>query len=339
MNHLELIERFCEIVNKGLAQGKECDKEAYEQLLTMLSENDQCSLLDQLAQNYCLAQEPTNFSNLRIGKPDERFEQCYELLHMTFDEDVLDPKSTFAANLALYEKEQHPTPPIIVGRFWQVSGPQQYDPTGQLKSFGFDPLTITNSVAGVISGNYMSMVPALRQNASMGAIGHLATRRHLRRGGGHGTALLQAFEQEVSALAAARGETLQVILLEAETDSWQFWAKRGYRWPAGSRYCQPPLEFDPVTGERFHDEVPELLMVKLCQDPLATHIDTKLLLDAVHTMYQNWCVPETTLATFTAEAAQRATDYVFGKVFAEFEASLPPNGEPVALVKPPDNNK
>lgn len=335
MNHADIIERFCRLVNKGLAQGKDTSRETYEQCMSMLHQPDQRALLDQVYHTYCLAQEPASFSNKRIVQPDERFEQCYELLHMTFDEDVLDPKSTFSANLELHQKAQHPAPPVIVGRFWQVLGSQQYDPTGQLSHFRFDPLTVTKSVAGVISGNYMSILPNLRTHGSMGAIGHLATRPHLRRGRGHGTALLQAFEQEITALAASRGETLQVILLEAETDSWPFWAKQGYRWPAGSRYCQPPLEFDPLTGERFHDEVPELLMVKMCQDPTATHIDTTLLTDAVRTMYQNWCLSEAAFTSFTKEAVQRATDYVFGKVFAEFVASLPPDGQPVALQKPP----
>lgn len=337
MNRAEVIQRFCEIVNNGLSQGKDVGKVAYEQLTSTISEPGEKSLLDQLYQNYCRAQEPDNFFNLRIREPDERFEQCYELMRLTFDEAEREPRERYADLLKLPEEEylSHPSPPVMIGRFWHVSGPQQYDDSGQLKDFGFDPLVVTDSIMGVISGNYMSMHPSHRQKEGMGAIGHIATRSHFRHGKGHGSILLHAFEQEVEAIANARGEKLQLILLEAEEQSWWFWAKQGYRWPAGSRYFQPPLEFDPLTGERLHNEVPELLMVKIWNDPSASQIDSKLLIDAVHTMYQNWCLAKIVTYSFSKEAIQRATDYVMGKIFTDFLASLPPGGAPVPLQKPP----
>lgn len=337
MNRTEVIQRFCEIVNNGLSQGKDYGKVAHEQLISAVSEPSQKSLLDQMYQNYCKAQEPDNFLNLRIWEPDERFEQCYELIRLTFGAAEREPRQRYLDMLEYLKEEHHPSPPVIIGRFWHVSGPQQYDASGQLKGFGFDPLIVTDSIMSVISGNYMKLYPPQRQKEGIGAIGHLATRSHFRRGKGHGTVLLQAFEREVEAIAAERGEKLQLIVLEAEEDSWWFWAKQGYRWPAGSRYFQPPLEFDPVTGERLHDEVPELLMVKIWNNSSASQIDSKLLIDTVRTMYQNWCLAKIVTYSFSKEAVQRATDYVMGKIFTDFLASLPPGGESVPLQEPPSS--
>jgi hypothetical protein len=334
MKHTDILQSFYEVVNNGLSQGKDYGRIAYEQLLSTLNGPDQKSLLKRLYQNYSLAQEPDNFSNVKISHPDVRFEQCYELMHTTFGEAELEAREVYLDSLESQQKEHHPSPPIMIGRFWHVSGSQQYDVSGQLRKFDFDPLTMTDSIAGSISGSYMSLLPQSKEG--IGAIGHLTIRSNFRRKGGHGTALLQAFEQEARATAAARGENLQLIVLEAQKGSWQFWAKRGYRWPAGSQYFQPPLEFDPLTGERLHDEASELLMVKMLHNPSATHIDAGLLRDTVYTLYQNWFLAKTATAPFTKEATQRATDYVIGKVFAAFIASLPPAGEPVPLQDPPD---
>ncbi len=332
MNSTSLTQRFCDSVNDGLSKGEDRGKAAYEQLIATTDEPDEKSLLDQLYQNYCQALQPRSFFNLKITQADERFEQVYELLRVTFDEAELDPKKVYLQAFESLMKEHATSLPVMVGRFWHALGTQQYDISGQLQKFAFNPLVVTDSIVGVSSGTYMSMELTQRMHESFGAIGHLVTRSHFRRGQGHGTSVLDAFEQAVEMIATERGDKLQLILLEAQADSRGFWAREGYRWPAGSRYAQPPLEFDPITGERFHDEVPEFLMVKIWNDPGATHIDSQLLTDAVRIMYQNWCLEQ--IATYTPEAAKRASDYVFGKVFAEFVASLPPGGAPVPLQDP-----
>jgi len=333
MNRDELMRQFCDIVNKGLSQGKDLSELAYEELGASISEIPQKSFLDQLYRNYRLAQQPANFFNLRVWEPDERFDQCYELMRVTFGEGELESRERYVEMVRSLKDEHHPYPLVMIGRFWHASGPQLYDASGQLVQFDFNPLAITDNIVSVISGNYMAMQVSQRQGEGIGAIGHLATRDRFRRGQGHGTALLKAFEQEVEMVATMRGERMRLIILEAQADSWWFWAKRGYRWPAGTRYSQPPLDFDPLTGERRFDEVPELLMVKVWDDLAATHVDSKLLMDAVRTIYQNWCLAKT--ASYSTEAARRARDYVFGKVFAEFVASLPPGGKPVVLREPP----
>lgn len=332
MNRTELIQRFCAMVNNGLAQGEENGKVAYEQLMAKVSTLNEKSLLEQLYHNYYRALEPDTFYNIPITEPDERFEQCYELLRLTFNEDELGPREVYLKGFRLLKKAPDAPLPVRIGRFWQALGPQQYHASGQLQSFGFDPLVLTESVMSEINGTYMSMEGSQRTHESLAAIGHIATRSHFRRGHGHGTAVLKAFEQEVEMFARERGDKLQLIVLESQADARGFWSKRGYRWPVGSYYVQPPLAFDPITGEPLYDEVPEYLMVKIWNEPEATQIDSQLLTDAVHTMYQNWYLRGT--ATYEPEAAKRAIDYVFGKDFAAFVASLPPGGEPVPLQEP-----
>ncbi len=224
-------------------------------------------------------------------------------------------------------------PFVMMGRLWRASGPQEYDLAGRLVRFAFDPLTVTESIVSSISGHYMSLQPVGRSKQSIGAIGNLVTREQFRGGQGHGTELIQAFEQESARIAAGRGERLELYVLEAQEESQGFWYKRGYRWPSGTRYAQPPLEFDPTTGERLHNEVPETLMVKIPGKPDTTSVDARLLTDAVRIMYLNWCLAET--KTYPVVAARRAEEYVMGKVLGEFRDSLPARGASVPLVTPP----
>ena len=195
------------------------------------------------------------------------------------------------------------------------------------------PLVQSNHIVSVISGNYIDLSDDPQVDQAIGAIGHLATRSHYRRGQGHGSALVKEYEREIEEIALTRGQELAVVVLEAEADSVGFWAKCGYQWPVNSWYAQPPLVFDPVTGERCSDEVPEILMLKVLGEPSASQIDRTLLVDAIHRLYQRWYMPDK--AAFSASAMKRAEDYVFGKIFKRFLASLPAAGKPVPLGAPP----
>lgn len=332
MNQTEAILRYCGIVNVGLAQQRDDSSRATTELNATGLSPDEVALLDRLDRNFHSALEPDRFVNARVTVADERFEQCFALLCATFDEAERDPLDRFYYMLRTLSDTENDHPLVLIGRFWRVPGPQEYDLAGHLQRFAFDPLTISESIVSLVSGNYMSL-RAVRSGASaIGAMGHLATRERFRRGRGHGSLLVRAFEAEVDTIAQARGETLQLIALEAQADSEAFWYKQGYRWAVGTDYAQPPLEFDPATGEPQHDEVPESLMVKLVGQPAATSVDAQLLADAVRTMYQNWCLEKT--RTYEWTAARRAEEYVMGEVFGRFLASLPPNGN-VPLGPPP----
>jgi hypothetical protein len=330
----QLIERFSDAVNAGLAQGHDESAQAYAALQSIAAEQrGAVEVLDLLARSFHDAQQPERFFDARVGQPNERFEQCYELLRRVFDEAEREPKDRFIAMINALRDPNEPAPLVLIGRFWRALGPQQYDAAGALRRFVFDPTMALDSIVSVLSANYMSLAWIRDQRAGIGAIGHLATRERFRRGQGHGTALLETFEGEVARIAAARGERLELIALEAQEESEAFWFKRGYRWARGTRYAQPPLDFDRDTGERFYDEVPETLMVKVPGLPMAASVAAPLLVDAVRTMYQNWCLART--VGYPLAAAQRAADYVMGKVLGDFIASLPPDGAPVPLSPPP----
>ena len=334
MSRDNLIAAYVRAANERIAHGDATDPATDGAVRAAVSDEQDRLLLEQLGQDFARAREPEEFWQAPITRPDARFEQVFELLRRTFDDSVREPREHYIRGLQRERREGAP-PNLLLGRFWQVSGRQEYDAAGKLVSFAFDPFTATESIAGLINGNYMALDP-LRPGEGMGAIGHLATRPALRRGRGHGSTLVEVFEREIAAIAEQRGERARLILLEAETDSWGFWAKRGYRWPDRSRYHQPPLAFDPATGERYHDEVPELLMVKLIGGEDNTAIEPGLLMDAVETMYRGWCLSG--MEDFPPAARQRATDYVMGKVFADFVSSLPPRGASVPLVAPPGSN-
>ena len=332
-----VVEHFCQRVNDLLRDGQIEAGVILDHVppLDAAASEDERALLDTLRETYRQAVRPTDFVTRHVAWADEIFEQCYELLRLTFQPAELSPREGYVRHLtarAGMPTARENVPYVMMGRFWRVAGPQRYDAAGRLAHFGFDPLMVTEQVASVISGNLMPLVPPAVPGASIGAIGHLATREHLRRRGGHGGTLVAQFERAMEALAAARGETLSLLVLEAEPDAMAFWARQGYRWPVGSRYAQPPLDWDPDTGERRYDEVPELLMVKNPHDPGATTVDAQLLRHAVRTLYENWCLARP--RTFAPHAAARAEQYVEG-VYAAFEASLPAGAASVPLGEPP----
>lgn len=332
-----IVEQFCERVNAVPRNGQDAASAILGQAWPVASE-DERALLDELRTTYRQALHPTDFILRHIRQANEAFEQCYELMRLTFQPAELNPRAGYVRRFATQAgvpAAQARVPFVMIGRFWRVSGLQRYDSAGRLVHFSFDPLLVTEQIASVIAGNYMTLSPQGPESdpgAGIGAIGHLATREHLRRTGGHGGTLVAAFEREIEALAAARGETTRLLVLEAEPDAMAFWARQGYRWPIGSRYAQPPLDFDPATGQRLYDEVPELLMVKNPHDPAATSVDAQLLRHAVHTLYEHWCLAR--VRAFAPAAAARAEHDVWN-IFAAFEASLPADTASVPLGDPP----
>lgn len=333
MSDTNLIERFCDAVNHGLSQGQNLASQTLETLQQEAKTQDELELLENMYQNFCAAMNPATFFNATARVLGERFEQCYELLRITFEEDERDSRKRLIGMLEMAQDERTPAPLVLMSRLWCVSGSHIYDQSGQLRRFYYDPLAISENIVGAISGNYMPIesLHAEKKGTSIGAIGNQATRVYFRGKGGHGTNLAQAFEKQIAAMASSRGDKLQLMALEAQKDSVGFWLKNGYRWAEGTRYAQPPLDFDPVTGERNFDEVPEILMVKLIDNPDATAIDAQLLADTVYTMYQNWCLAKT--VNYPPAARKRAVDYVIGKVYSEFLQSLPKEGGMVRLTR------
>jgi hypothetical protein len=326
----DAIQRFEMQVNELLGKGAalaEITAEVDGHLADIAPES-RAELLQALQQ----AMQPTQFTNQRLTQPDARFAATYALLEHSFDEAERDPYDRFLTMLAAIPSPHNDHPLIMLDRYTQVPGTQHYSDDGVLQHFTYAPDTMTELTVSLVDGNYMSLVRASSAKEAIGAIGHLATRLHFRYGQGHGSNLLQAFEDEVVADARQRGEVVKLFVLEAEPDSQGFWYKQGYRWVNGTNYAQPPLDFDPVTGVPLHAEVPETLMVKMYDAPDATTVDTTLIKDTVKMMYENWCIEKA--EELGPIVTKVASDYVFGKVYRAFCASLPTEG-PVALTKPP----
>lgn len=327
------VTRFCELVNQQLEQGPYDPHVDIDTFIENLTAEHGLSVPDYVVDTARQAIQPQQFFNERSVTADLRFDQCDALLRMSFDPAEFEPKERFIRMVHRLADPGNTFPYVLIGRFWRVSGLQDYDAAGYLARFTVDQLVVTEGIAAAITGHYMSLGPVIRSGEAIGAIGNIVTRERFRGGQGHGTALTEAFERETESIASGREETVRLFILESQVDSQEFWYKLGYRWPLNTKYAQPPLEFDPTTGERLHDEVPETLMVKIPGKANATEVDSELLTAAVRVMYVNWCLAET--KQFPTAAARRAEEYVLGKVLGEFRASLPADGSAVPLVRPP----
>jgi hypothetical protein len=331
----DAIEQYCRAINRVCAASAAGDGDADPGAVEWAGfvENDgEGHVLERVRECLKEALAPTSFETHEINRVNHRFWQCYELLRQTFSEAELSPEWEWTEQLRGSAEREDDCPPIMLSRSFQVSGRHVYDRGGRLTSFGFDPLTVTDGIVSVVSGSYMSLAQVGRPGLGIGVMGYLATRERFRGGGGHGSALVRAFEERAAALASGRGERLLLIALEAATGSTGFWAKRGFRWPEGTQYFQPPLEYDPVTGAPRHREVPELLMVKLRDQPDAQVIETALLRDVVQTVFRNWY--SAWPASFTPQATEQATAYVWQHVFPRFTVSLRP-ASVTSLQEPP----
>jgi hypothetical protein len=333
----DLIKQFCEIVNAGLEKGTDRGEEAEAHLRSTLQgcESDAnydllCEAFDEVRHCYREAYQPTFFFNANVTEPGPGFDQCYFLLREILEKAVVGPKGHFADSLSPRPELAGLHPFIVIGRFWQVSGPQNYASTGRLLHFDYDPLVQTQGIASTISGDYMTLDSTTYVGEGIGTLGQMVTREGLRRGG-HGSSVNRAFEQKVSQIAASRGEQVRLFLLEAEDRARQFWYNQGYRYPQGSHYVQPSIAYDPETGEGLFPEMTELIMIKPCRAEDAESIEIGLLLDTMKTMFENWYIPD-----YLSEAArQRVTDHVINRLLPDFAATLVTVEGRVPLVAPP----
>lgn len=307
---------FCDYVNQHLPAQVDTsvcrsmfeDEEAFETVL----------------RSYQAAREPQHFSNRIITRNDIYLDQAYGLLEVTFTPDVLRPRNDYRR---AYSKPQEPRLSVTMMRCWHVPGAHQYDSMGQLVHFNPDPLSVTSGVAAVISGSCMNLVDVGRPSDCIGSIAYLAVRPSLRRKG-HGRLLLEAFENELQAIAQAQGWQMRLIVLEAEARATDFWSSCNYRWPEHSQYMQPSIEFDTQSGQPLFSAVPETLMLRVLDSSPNDCIDQALLLDVVRTIYTRWYVPKSGPPEAIARAQANIED-----LFNQFRQSLP-EGKTIPLVKP-----
>lgn len=321
MNRDDIIQQANERINLALSIEQTpdlSDLEAYD-----------ADLVAQIMDAYHAAIDPTQFEHELIWQLTPRFEQAFELMRITFDRDVLDPRAGYAQWFS--HITEPPSDSAMIGRFWRASGRHTYSPDGALQHFDFDPLVATESVACVVTGNYFSLQEATGQAVGIGAIGYLATRSAMRRGRGHGTQLTAALETFLQARASELGETLRAIILESLPAAQPFWAKMGYRWPENSRYIQPPLNFDPQTGEATSDTADEYFMLKFMDGTPTEQISYDEMVNLVRVTYEHWYHPQLD----TPQATERANQYIMGELLNTFAESIKTPDNVVRLVLPP----
>jgi hypothetical protein len=221
------------------------------------------------------------FKTLRIQQSDKRFEQCYALLLQTFSPDEL-------VGYAEYEYLiSHPTFDHEFVMLARIEG---------------------DTLAGVVAGSCLSLQPTFQ---SFAMIEYLAVTQP---GGGHGSALLKAFEGTMLSLAAQRNQHLSAVVGEVEESLLPFKFKVGYRLLDNVWYAQPPIAFDDQ-GQALYPILPKLLMLKPFPD--RDYLEVDLLRRIVATIYTKRYVPFTN--SITMEHVQK---YIFKHLFSKFEHSL-----------------
>jgi len=270
------------------------------------------------------------YYNYTFAHPDRYSAQSYKLLRHTFSQAELESLQAYQQELKLHDSE---CSPIIIGRLHKWAYTRELVRSrGQRMELPVEEATTPEAVqmVAVVSGSYLT----LDEREAIGALGHMVTHELSRKGQGHGTALYQAFEQELRDQAKKHHRRLRLIVLESQPDARFFWAKQGFRCLEGVHYVQPPLDFDPHTGQPLGEAVAEHLMVKLCsENPSAEErIDQTVLKRAVFALYKHWYVPEMT--TFDTAARERVKTFVLEEVFGTFLASLPTQEAPILLFDP-----
>jgi GNAT superfamily N-acetyltransferase len=337
MRTKDLITRFCSLTNEGLANRIDNIEATYDVVkdeIANQSDEERPLLLetfDEMVRCYQHAKQPSEFFHVTVTDVGPRFDQCYYLLREFLDKAVVGLKENFAESLVRTSGTVGMHPYILIGRFWQVSGLQKYAPSGHLEHFDYEPLLLTDGIVSTVSGDYLSMESVSRSGQGIGALGQMVTRPKFR-GGGHGSALNQAFEATVHQIAASHGETVQLFLLEAKDNARAFWFRQGYRYPLGSQYIQPAIAYDPVTGEDLFSEMTETIMIKPCQEQDNSSINVSLLMDAMRTMYEGWYIPH----YLSESGRKRVTAHIY-TLLSDFEASLTKENGRVPLVGPTRN--
>jgi hypothetical protein len=234
----------------------------------------------------------------------------YNLLERVFDPSVIDPIEFYYEELA--GQEGADSVPIFLAAYFQD---------------GADKL-----VAGFNSSTLMRL--QRHPDVFMLAVGNVATSPRLKEAGfrGVGTTLLNAAVEMTAAKAQELGGRLRFSITEAEPASLGFWRKRGFRWPKGIRYLQPPLDFHD-DGSPVYPEVAETLLVAPCDEMQS--IDPAVLRDAITTIYENWSL-KLHRATLAPEAMRKAEAYVMTNVFGQVDATIAHESIPLVDVTEAD---
>lgn len=248
----------------------------------------------------------------RIDEPGTRLDVAYNLLARVFDPAVLDSKQTYLEQLSSGGLCLDGFPLICVAALFEHGSEE--------------------ILAGFLSSNLMWI------DRSKGllqlAIGNIGTSPKLIETGfrGVGTALLNSAIELGKSFASSCSAELSYSVAEAELASLGFWKKRGYLWPEGLKYLQPPLEFD-ASGDPIHEEVPETFLCLPLAKQSSDTIETSVLRQMIQSIYRNWCI-EKNRAELSPDALRRAEKYVLDRVFNQVVGTIG-NQQTLRLVNVP----
>jgi hypothetical protein len=243
----------------------------------------------------------------------EQFPPCYALLQEAFAADELNSAAEILADLSVPLSAESPEQYVMLARWAELSGAVGRTGEGRL-----------GAVASLISGCYLALEEPRFAGQGVGFIEYLATSA-AQRGQGHAGALLAALEAEFMRIANNRRDRLRLIIGEIGPELVAFKLRRGYRQPPGSRYTQPPIAFDPRTGQPLSPALPKILMVKDMEAGAGAElpaaelpVETDLLLHAVRTIFARRYLPK----RLSPQAARRAWAYIEEQALRPFAASL-----------------
>jgi PAS domain S-box-containing protein len=241
-----------------------------------------------------------NIAIERLTSQGELLDRGYELFERVFDPAVLDRKEVYLKRMTpegLGERDLLP--------FFMIA---------------YADIDNTRLVLGFLSSDLM-WIDGDAEHAFL-AVGNIATSPLLKVHGvrGVGSLLLDAAIAMAKAEAVKDKRGLLCVATEAETASLGFWRKRGFRWPVGCHYLQPPLEYDEE-GTPHYREVPEtLLLAPIEMNPES--VSAELVRGIILAIYENWCL-RVWRTELSPAALERAEQYVMGHVFGEVTKTLP----------------
>lgn len=275
--------------------------------------------LDRMMANFSEATDPRRFHDVLLRKFDlSMLDDLYPLLAHIFSSDVVVPREFIESSIKRRRGRDSPCSEILSVRWFTVPGEHEYDYSGRLRNYHYDPGKSTRRVMSFTEGSYMPILDSgfKATGASMAAIGYTATLELFRRKG-HGTATVRNFERAASSISRERKERFYGIVCESEKRSLGFWDKKGFLWPVGSSYFQPPIAFDNSTGKGLYNEVRETLDIKPRNGKKTMR--RELLTDIVRTIYYYWYAPK---GAHQGKADERIRSYVFGLMLNRFAGSL-----------------
>lgn len=328
MKEKEIEKKFKDAINEDLKAGGNNSELIYNNFLSSYGKNDDVkNFLYDCYKLYLEASNPQNFYTKLILDPNSKqFNEVYNLMLNLFESNVTEEEEWYKECLKKTIDGKSKSPYILIVRYFRVYGDQKYDLKGNLIKFGTNRNIFTEKIVSFISGNYM---PLTNSKEAIGAIGHVATLEKFRRQN-HASELIRVFLNECNEYANKRGEKLVGLVGEVEDDAKDFFYRCGFRWPKNVYYAQPPLRFDPKTGEKNFYEVPEHLMILSVDKQKRIKKDT--LINVVRALYHYWVIKKH--AHFNKDVKRKIAYYVWRRVFKDFLNSVSCKSNYITLVKP-----